>query len=303
MPCYRPLHAWQRREPNGEGKRAVVFKEPHAQFSGSYEYLALPCGRCIGCRLEYSRQWAVRILHEAKCHEHNSFITLTYADEYLPSNSSLDKRDFQKFIKRFRADVFERAGTTIRFYHCGEYGDKTQRPHYHACIFGWSFPDREIWRTNHQTKQRYYRSEQLERLWPFGISVIGDLTFESAAYVARYVVKKINGKQASAHYGNRIPEYATMSRRPGIGANFFARYRSDIYPSDQVIIRGKAAKPPRFYDSQFEILDPEGFARVKEERKRRGMERFMRTDNYARRLQDGEIIQQSKINVLKRDKQ
>lgn len=222
-------------------------------LSDSDESLDLPCGQCIGCRLERSRQWAMRCYHEASMYEENCFITLTYNDEHLPENKSLDVAHFQKFMKRLR----KRFGAGIRFFHCGEYGEKYFRPHYHACLFNFDFPDKKLWKVNNN--HRLYISESLSELWPFGFSTIGDVTFESAAYVARYIMKKVTGDAADSHYErvcletgevfNLKPEYTTMSRRPGIGKPWFDKYHKDVYPSDFVVINNKKLKPPKYYDT------------------------------------------------------
>lgn len=227
----------------------------------------VPCGQCIGCRLERSRQWAIRCMHEASLYEENCFITLTYADEHLPPGGTLEKAAFQKFMKRLRKQYADRR---IRFFHAGEYGSRFGRPHYHACVFNFDFPDKLLW-----TRRREFpvwRSESLERLWPFGNSEIGTVTFESAAYVARYITKKVTGKDAAEHYLSvdegtgevfqRLPEYTTMSRRPGIGAPWLEKFGFEVYPSDGVVVRGRLMKPPKFYDLQFEMQNPEEAARV-----------------------------------------
>ena len=172
-------------------------------FNPKYAYQAdqpekLPCGQCVGCRLERSRQWAIRCMHEAQMHEDNCFITLTFNPESLDDRSnpwSLDVRDFQLFMKRLR----KKYGAGIRFYHCGEYGELNKRPHYHACIFGFDFPDKRLWKVTN-SGHRLYISESLDELWPFGFCTIGNVTFESAAYVARYIMKKVNGDAAADHY-------------------------------------------------------------------------------------------------------
>jgi len=215
-------------------------------------------------------------------HDFNSFITLTYSDDFLPSDRSLCLDDFQRFMKRLRKHF---TGTSIRFFHCGEYGDRFERPHYHACIFGIDFSDRVLWKEHND--QKYFVSKLLgttlgsdgslvvseDGLWPFGISVVGNVTFESAAYVARYIMKKVTGERASDHYsivdrngetiGERRPEYVTMSRRPGIGKTWYEKYKSDVYPSGFMISRGRKVRPPKFFAGQFEIDDPTGAARAK----------------------------------------
>ena len=143
--------------------------------------------------------------------DRNCFVTLTYNDEHLPANGSLNKRDITLFLKRLR----KRYGKGIRYYQCGEYGELLSRPHHHAILFNHDFEDKQLWSVRGGV--RLYRSASLEQLWPYGYSTIGDVTFESAAYVARYVVKKITGEREGEHYRGKMPEFATMSRRPGIG--------------------------------------------------------------------------------------
>lgn len=208
------------------------------------------------------------MMHEASLHRDNCFITLTYSPDHLPPFGSLVKSDFQKFMKRLRKDISPR---TVRFFHAGEYGERLGRPHYHACLFGFDFDDGVTFtvRGDHPVR----RSARLERLWPYGISEVGSLTFESAAYVARYVTKKVTGRAAEDHYG-RVdpvtgevvqlqPEYATMSRRPGIGGAWLDSYGKEVYPSDEVVMRGRSMRPPRAYDVRLEKSDPELFDEVK----------------------------------------
>lgn len=228
--------------------------------------VTVPCGGCIGCRLEYSRQWAVRCMHEASLWQNNIFLTLTYNDENLPENESLVKKHFQDFMKRLRKhhdglEANEDGKRPIRYFHCGEYGENFGRPHYHALIFNFDFDDKYFWRLSPCKNYQIFRSDELERLWPFGFAEIGSVTLQSAAYVARYVVKKVKGKDAVDHYceidystgeilSERIPEYVTMSRRPGIGKGWLDKYQSDVYPNDIVVVDGKQWKPPRYYDNQ-----------------------------------------------------
>lgn len=246
MACFYPLKAWQT-------EAGMVFHET----ADSLRSLFLPCGQCVGCRLERSRQWAVRCMHESQMHDVNSFVTLTYSEDSL-SSWSLVYSDFQKFVKRLRR---ARATKSVRFYMCGEYGDDFGRPHFHACLFGVHFPDREYWR-DLPSGGRLYTSKELERLWPHGFSSIGDVTFESAAYVARYVMKKMTGQNAEKHYQlmdqetgeviNRVPEFNRMSLKPGIGYPWFEKYKREVFPRDEVVVNGFKAKPPRYYDKLLE---------------------------------------------------
>lgn len=264
MPCFRPIKGYRAASVNPSGKRGIVFN-PRKGFVD--QPLDIPCGQCIGCRLERSRQWAMRCYHEASLYDDNCFITLTYSPECVPLDGSLNVKHFQDFMKRLRF----RFGSGIRFFHCGEYGEKFNRPHYHACIFNFDFPDKEIWTERDGIKT--YTSEILNDLWENkGFCLIGDLTFESAAYVARYVTKKITGDRAPDHYGDRRPEYTTMSRRPGIGKQWLERFTEDVFPCDNVVIRGKVMKPPKYYDRVFEVDNPEIFSKLKRIRKEKGVE-------------------------------
>ncbi|AXL14709.1 replication initiator protein [Microviridae sp.] len=299
MVCYSPLQAYRGRDVNpATGKRQIVFNRSEGFADLPVE---LACGQCVGCRLERSRQWAVRCVHEASLHEENCFITLTYRE--MPSNGSLNLRHWQLFMKKLR----KRFGSGIRFFHCGEYGSKNFRPHYHALLFNFDFPDKKLWQITKQ-KDRLYRSPALEQLWPYGYSSVGDVTFQSAAYVARYVMKKRNGDDAEKHYTfvdadgvihDRKPEYVTMSRRPhGIGAKWLEQFKGDVYPSDFLIINGKKVRPPRYYDTRLELEDPIAFAAVKRKRLISGKDHA--SNNTPERRKVRERIQNTKLDMLKR---
>jgi hypothetical protein len=150
----------------------------------------------------------------------------------------------------------------IRSYGCAEYGEKYGRPHFHICLFNLTFKDKTLWKTHNG--QDYYHSKTLDKIWGKGSCVIGDVTFESAAYVARYVTKKITGKRAKSHYGDRPPEQSVcVSRRPGIGAQYLKKWKGDIFPSDEVIVRGRQMRPPKYYDRLYELTDPEAYGQTK----------------------------------------
>lgn len=196
----------------------------------------VPCGKCIGCRLDNSKQWAVRCVLESLDHECNSFITLTYDEHHVPSK--LIKSHLSGFIKRLRATHPE---ITIRFFGCGEYGSLNGRPHYHAILFGYDFPDKELFSGDGDSA--LYRSKELEKLWTFGISSIGKVSLESCAYVARYSMKKTTGCHGD--------EFLLMSRRPGLAANWFLDHQEMIYLSDHVygaFGKSHSASVPRYFD-------------------------------------------------------
>lgn len=236
------------------------------------DYLQLPCGRCIGCRLVRQRTWAIRCMHEAQMHLVSSFVTLTYED----TGPSLVPLDFTRFMYRVR----QRLGPT-RFYACGEYGELNQRPHFHALLFGQTFSD------GVPCGKDIYSSKVLSRLWPFGFASFGGVTYDSAAYVAGYVCKKITGPAADSHYARVdvrsgevvkcVPEFGRMSLKPGIGFPWFEKYWREVYgPRDGVVKKGgQLVPPPRTYDKWLSRLEDDGagfrFDELKEERLERAL--------------------------------
>lgn len=234
-----------------------------------------PCGQCLGCRLELARTWAVRCVHEASLHKENSFITLTYNNKNLPEDGCVSKVELQKFMKRLRRYVEPKK---IRFFGCGEYGSLNSRPHYHLCLFGHDFNDKELVATGARTRWRgvvkskgndhdLYISKVLQdRIWKKGFCSVGKLTMESAGYTARYVTKKITGKNAKDHYQGKCPEFAMMSRSPGIGSDWIEKYMSDVYPKDFHTINGIKHRPCRFYDERLKKWKPIMYNDVKKKR-------------------------------------
>lgn len=300
MACFHPLKGWRSRSVNEKtGKRQIVFSRSRGFVDQPVE---LPCGQCIGCRLERSRQWAIRCVHEASLHPSNIFITLTYDNEHLPQDMSLDYRHYQLFMKRLR----KKYGDDIRFYMAGEYGEQFGRPHYHACMFNFDLPDKKLWKIERDNP--LYTSESLTDLWGHGFTSVGGVTFQSAAYVARYIMKKVTGEPADEHYeycdldtgevSQRKPEFTNMSRRPGIAAGWFAKYQTDVFPDDFVVINGKKVTPPRYYTNQYELLYPDEVARLKLRRKKKASKRAK--DNTPDRLRVRETILQSRVTQLKR---
>lgn len=184
---------------------------------------------------------------------------------------------------------------------CGEYGDETSRPHYHALIFGYDFPDKIKFKG--EGNKSLYISEELQRLWSNGLSSIGEITFQSAAYVSRYCTKKINGKNAEEHYKsldlstgeihNIIPEYSTMSRRPGIGKKWYEKYKEEIFPFDEIIVNGHPVQPPKYYDNQ---LPDNELRDIKLLRKHEAAK--FRKENTYQRLMDREKVCEAKHKQL-----
>lgn len=324
MPCYSPLKGF--RDPVSGG---IVFRGDEGTVP-----MEVACGSCLGCRLDRARSWAARCVHEAQCHADDKgsvFVTLTYRDkiecdskqrergQYIPDDWSLNKSHFQKFMKRLRKFFPQR----IRFFHVGEYGNQCMhgadvskghcefcmvgRPHYHALLFNCSFDDLVPY--SEVRGETRYTSPTLERIWGYGFVDVGDVTFESAGYCARYCLKKVTGAMAEDHYATinldgelvrQIPEYATMSRRPGIGKEWFDKYQSDCFPSDEVPVPGAGVfkKVPRFYEDLLERVDPVLLEEVKAER-----QEFRRKnlDEYApARLMAKYKVKKAQIETLKR---
>lgn len=261
VPCYRPLRGFFGKTVDPRtGRRPLVFNI-NQSFSGVP--VDIPCGQCIGCRLEKSRQWTLRIVHEQKLHADSAFLTLSYDDKNLPAGGTLVKRDLQLFMKRLR----KKRPNGIRFFACGEYGEKTFRPHYHVLLLNTWFADRKKWSMSGDNP--LYRSKELEELWSVGDSWIGDVTPRSAAYVARYCVKKLNGPLEEAFLKGRAPEFIVMSRKPGIGKAWFDKYYGEAYKADSAIADAREVKLPRYYDGKYEMVDSERLAKIKKVRRRK----------------------------------
>lgn len=305
MPCYHPIKAYLLKGLNKNGKKRIQFK-PSIHTT---ETLKLPCGQCWGCRLERSRIWSIRCMHEAQLHEHNQYVTLTYNQENLPEDDSLKKKDLTDFWKRLRKKF------KIRYYACGEYGDEKERPHYHAIIFGLKLDDLTYYRTT-RDGFKLYNSKVIDEIWTHGHCTIGAVTFESCAYVARYIMKKQLGKGAEDHYlkidkstgeilSDRTPEYTVMSNRPGIGKKWFDKFKSDIYQAGtdgKVIIRGGTlCQPPRYYEDKYELESKANEAQIKAIKILRRLKAMARElDNTPARLKVKEQIKIAQAKSLKR---
>ncbi|AXL15286.1 replication initiator protein [Microviridae sp.] len=297
MRCVHPIRAF----------RAVGGGVSFARHQSLGIDMSVRCGQCIGCRLNHAREWAVRMTHESQMHPTNCTLTLTYDDEHLPRNGSLNPDDHRDFIKRLR----KRTDRRIRYYHCGEYGERTKRPHYHTVLFGYDFPDKRFVE-NSPSGHPLYRSPTLDRAWGNGRALIGSLSFESAQYVAKYATKAINVSKASSQEAHRQferryervdpdtgevvqvrPEYVTMSRKPGIGKDWLMKYLSDVYPSDFVVLDGKKHPVPRYYDRVLEEIAPE----LHDELKRARQENRDRSNDDLTRLAAMETCALARTNL------
>lgn len=232
----------------------------------------IKCGQCIGCRINYAQEWASRMVNEQKYYKDSTFITLTYSPAYLPDNETLVKKELQLFLHRFCMRVKRQGHEKPRYYAVGEYGDKKGRPHYHAIIFGYEFPDKTLFEQS--DGYSYYKSKMLEELWPQGMSIIGEANTLTMNYCAKYATKKITGQKAKEHYGKRIPEFTLVStgrkENKGIGYRYFKDNWQDMYNRDFVYIHSKGkpykAKPPRYYDKCLEKEHEDVYIKVKDKR-------------------------------------
>lgn len=273
MPCTSPIRGY--RTPAG----TVTFSPKGAYVDRP---ASIACGQCIGCRVSRTAAWTTRLIHEAQITEElggdSSFITLTYDDAHMPPGYSLQRppRDWQLFAKRVR-----KALGPFRFFMCGEYGEKRLRPHHHAILFGHAFrEDRELIKHNAQGDPLYF-SPTLQKLWGNGLASVGDVTPQSARYVASYSNARITGQEAEEHYTrehNGIrwlvePEYATMSLKPGIGQRWLVKYGGDIYPSDTTILHGRRVQTPPYYDTQLAKLNDSLLQEIKKQRRHNAIKR------------------------------
>lgn len=240
-------------------------------------------------------------MHEAQMHKENDFITLTYAPEHVPNPATLIYRHFQLFMRRTRKALKPKK---IRFYMAGEYGEQNGRPHFHAIIFGHSFTGKSPLGKSAKGFTLWH-SQQLAQLWPFGHVSTGEVNFDTAAYVARYVMKKVTGDLATEHYTKtdpgtgeiylQQPELSRMSLRPGLGKNWLLKYANDVYPEGKIIANGQQANAPKYYDKLYEQMNPEVIENLKYEREKKGKENF--DDNTDARLAVKEIVAKAKVKT------
>lgn len=320
MPCRAPLEAAQ-----SNGEKPVIYKRGRrpTTLAEGYDALEIPCGRCIGCRLEKSRQWGVRLACEmAYLWEEldlpSTFVTLTYDEEHLPIDRSLVPEHLQLFIKRLRERIRPHK---IRHFSAGEYGGQCQlheldncpscgpiqRPHYHSIIIGWAFPDRI--QTGEREGYPVYKSEQLENTWGKGRCEIGAANFQTASYTAGYIMKKQTGRNVDeGHYTSYCPlrdqwfdvepEFAHMSTQPGIGMPWLGTHWEDIYRNDEMSIpgRGTFGVAPNYFDTLAQRWGLVNIDEIKQKRRDKMAESIATGPSMESRA----IVQDAKINLLQR---
>lgn len=267
MPCYKPLKAWR-----DSSSRGITFNPSKAYID---QPVQIPCGQCLSCRQEKARQWAIRCDKEMKQHEENCFITLTFDDQRAKnplSTFTLIKKDFSNFMKRLRKNTGKKG---IKFFHCGEYGEKHSRPHHHALLFGYDFPDKKQIQDS-KLGHKQFDSEILLKAWQNqGDVTISEANYATAQYIAKYCTKVWTESKASPRtqeeiYNGVLPEYISMSRGgrngKGIGYGFYNDYKNETYRDDNVIVNGTKMKPPKYYDSLYKEENPKHLAKLKQTR-------------------------------------
>ena len=282
MPCTKPKTAWKYgKHPSGKTK--LTFKDP--QEPGT-EKQKIPCGKCVSCKLDYAREWSTRITHEMQTAGIGCFITLTISDAHMVYPPTVYKRTIQLFIKRLRKRVKQK----FKYFACGEYGTGRQRPHYHICVMGYDFPDKQFWKKT-PAGSEIFRSAILEKVWTYGYAHLGELNFQSAGYAARYTLKKSRKKDEYVHiadynedtgeikktYGLNA-EFITMSK--GIGLEWWNKYKTDTDKDYLSVDYDKKVKVPRYYDKQREKEDPESLEQIKQGREAKAKE--MQKDDTAK---------------------
>lgn len=259
-------------KPNDEHESIEDFMK---KYHPNMHYDLIPCKKCIGCRLDYSKEWANRGYLESLQWKNNYFVTLTYNDENIPKNGSLNPKHFTTFIKDLRANMrdngIQKEG--IRFMGCGEYGEKTERPHYHIILFNCNLPLESFYNPRINKGNTYWQNKIIEEEWNYGISNISDVNWNTIAYTARYITKKINGKQSEEHYQGKEKEFFRTSRKPGIGGYYYQENAEKIYENDEIIVKNKkgviSQRVPKYFDRLKEKENPEYIKNLKKERKKR----------------------------------
>lgn len=320
MPCYNPIVAFKDYD-SGLTDNGKFMYRLNGRYDPDYLSLAprgdvikIPCGKCLGCRLDYSRRWADRMYLEfLSTGEKAIFVTLTYDDDHIPGvfdsetgellNYSLCKRDGQLFFKSLRKAFYPR---TLRYYLCGEYGGRTRRPHMHCIIFGLDlredFPLRD-YRGHNDLGQCYFSSPILSKIWKNGFHCISDVSYKTMAYVSRYVMKKVYHLEEP---DDAEPEFCTMSRRPGIGAYYFEQH-PDICSKDHIYFNDGSTNykisVPKYFLKKMQLIDPEGYDKLMSQKRSvaydRDLLKLQQTDlSYQETLSNEEDEKFNKTKIL-----
>lgn len=299
MTCYKPLSAFDTGLKTDTGKTRIVIRPCRTlktTFHGSvlHNPILVPCGKCIGCKLDRAKEWSLRIMLEASLYDDslNHFVTLTYDDEHNPV--TLVKKHVQDFMKRLRSRFSDRK---IRFFLCGEYGGSTARPHYHLVLMNCPLDDLEPFYKVHFNG--LYTSKLINECWHNkGMVTIGSLTVKSAGYTARYCLKKTgesrDDKVRMLKHG-LVPEFTLMSRNPGIGAYAF---KKEWFLNQEIFMSGQKFKIPRFYNQMLERMEYD-LSGLKDFAREKFLIYIKEFDNYFDELAKRELIKNEQIKILK----
>lgn len=298
MSCYHPkLVELSYSKSNREGKPSYNYlgnpnldQLMYSVTDPDSVLIRVPCGHCLGCRLDYSRSWADRMMLELETSKKAIFVTLTYNDDHVPKQYddadiligyTLDKRDCQLFMKNLRRDYDGKDGhpyAKIRFYLAGEYGPSTLRPHYHAIIFGLSLDDfpLKIPKGTNELNQQYWIVPELENCWKDedgtkGFVLASDVSWETCAYVARYVMKKAFGNYVPPDEYGFEKEFVLMSRRPGLGKEYLDEHPGCLDLENIPIATDDGSKKiqiPKYYLNQLKLTEEDRYDKIIEKRKK-----------------------------------
>lgn len=218
--------------------------------------IIVPCNKCIECKLKATNEWSYRLMLEKNYHDTSCFITLTYNEDNIPAGNTLSKTDYRNFIKAFREYIRRSANKNIRYFGCGEYGSKYDRPHYHFIIFGWKPEDLFYFFTD-ENGFKIYKSPKVAKIWKKGFVTVGvDLTIDTVKYVAKYMQKPSNNDKA-------IKPFITMSNRPGIG---YQAIKYEMFIDGKVYVEGKFIKLPRYFRKVLQREFPEEYEKWNNEK-------------------------------------
>lgn len=340
MKCKNPNYIYV--FENEEGEKTVRFLNGSRFAHYSAEkimdlgWIEVPCGNCIPCRLEYSRNWANRCYLESLCHEHTWFITLTYRDEELvPGSNGLPTLE-KDALRRFMDNVRKKYGfnKNIRYFGCGEYGDaKGERagfnPHYHIILFGADISDLvvdhpdmskpmangkyPIFRRTNRKGESIFWSQTIYDCWKKGKIEIEEATWNCAAYVSRYVLKKQKGMNKIIYTKLGIyPEFIRMSNRPGIGAEYLLANKEKLLDFDYMSVKNtkgvQTCHPPRYFEKLMnkdeDSIEAAQMAAIKIKRVRNAKNRCQESSTYKslkQQQQDNAEIIENKTKVFTRD--
>lgn len=337
MTCYHPKYRievtgkWEKAQDGHLYHPAIIVPadnvnerlEEYDKFNLNYNKTIIPCRKCIGCRLDYSRDWANRGYLEAKTNpNHNYFITLTYDDEHLPIDEKITTKEGKTYernetwkgnlkperLSKFIHDIrqyFERNYThkSIKYIACGEYGEQNERPHYHIILFNCPFPIDTFYNTKIIDKQYFSQNKIIERYWKDGISNISTANWSTIAYVCRYVTKKLYGNNADDERAKKgqIAEFIRVSK--GIGKKYWDENKETILETDSITIQNGSGvhttKPPKYYTRLLKKENPKMYENLKTKREiqNKNMQKTKDLTHTYGRL--GELENQEKTKITK----